>query len=83
MYTMLDNQVLRGLNNDIVTSNSQAYQKARVRDIKEIKKILKENPNVEIHYYNGWTKIGNKTFNGVGKEFLKKFANTIECLQIL
>lgn len=75
MFTSLDNELCRGIAFEIVSSNSQAYQKARKRDLKEIKQILKDNPDVEIHYYNGWTKIGDKTFNGITEELLKKFAN--------
>lgn len=75
MFTSLDNELCRGIAFEIVSSNSQAYQEARKRDLKEIKQILKDNPDVEMHYYNGWTKIGDKTFNGITEEFLKKFAN--------
>ena len=64
---------LTGTFNDTVSS--QAYQKARTKDIKEIKHLLKENPNAEIMYGNGWVRIAGFIFNGISESFLKNIRN--------
>lgn len=51
---------------------STVYQDYLKNDKKKIKKLLKQNPDIEIKYYHNWVRIGNQTFNGFSKEDIDK-----------